>query len=66
VDDELETERSQRLMCEECGCDSDEGAAGWEGHLGTEDDDTETVVFFLPFVRGRVPLVGGLIRARRV
>jgi hypothetical protein len=29
VDDELETERTQVLFCEECGCDSDDEARGW-------------------------------------
>ena len=48
VDDELETERSQVLFCEECGCDSDFHARGWEGHLGLEDDGSESVAFFCP------------------
>jgi len=30
---ELETERTKILFCEECGCDSDTEARGWEGHL---------------------------------
>ena len=48
VDDELETERSQVLFCEECGCDSDDEARGWEGHLAWEDDGSTTVVIFCP------------------
>jgi hypothetical protein len=53
VDDELETERShlqrsQLLFCDECGCDSDAEARGWEGHLAQEEDDTVTVAFFCP------------------
>jgi len=47
VDDELETQRSH-LVCEECGCESDDRAPGWEGHLAIEDDDTESVAFFCP------------------
>jgi hypothetical protein len=48
VDDELETERSQHLVCEECGCESDVFTRGWEGHLGIEDDDSVSLVFFCP------------------
>ena len=48
VDDELETERYQLLFCEECGCDSDDEARGWEGHLAREDDGSMTVVIFSP------------------
>ena len=48
MDDELETERSQLLVCEECGCDSDVLASGWQGHLALEDDDTVRVAFFCP------------------
>ena len=48
MDDELETERIQVLFCEECGCDSDDEARGWEGHLAAEDDGSTTVVIFGP------------------
>jgi hypothetical protein len=48
MDDELETERLQLPVCGACGCDSDGEARGWEGHLGREDDDSVTVVFFCP------------------
>jgi len=48
VDDELETQRSQVLFCEECGCDSDAEARGWEGPLAQEDDGSVTVVIFCP------------------
>jgi hypothetical protein len=48
VDDELETRRSQRLFCEECGCDSDPEARGWEGHLAREEDGSVTLAFFCP------------------
>ena len=34
VDDELETERSQVLVCEECGCESDEEARRLGGAPG--------------------------------
>ena len=44
VDDELDTERSQLLVCEECGCESDDDAHGWEGHLAQEEDGSVTVV----------------------
>jgi hypothetical protein len=33
---------------EECGCDSDDEARGWEGHLAQEDDGTVSVAFFCP------------------
>ena len=48
MDDELDTERLQRLVCEECGCESDLEARGWEGHRALEDDGTESVLFFCP------------------
>jgi hypothetical protein len=48
VDDELGTERSQRLVCEECGCESDVFASASQGHLALEDDDTVWVAFFCP------------------
>ena len=48
VVDELETQRSQVLFCEECGCDSEDEARGWEGHLAREDDGAESVVIFCP------------------
>ena len=48
MDDELGTDRSQHLVCEECRCESDDRAPGWEGHLAIEDDDTESVAFFCP------------------
>jgi hypothetical protein len=48
VDDELETERSQVLFCEECGCESEDEARGWEGHLAQEDDGSVSVVIFCP------------------
>ena len=47
MDDELETKRSQHLVREECGCESDDRAPGWEGHLAQEDDGTESVVCFV-------------------
>jgi hypothetical protein len=48
VDDELEKERTQVLFCEECGCDSDDEARGWEAHLAREDDGSTTVAIFCP------------------
>ena len=48
VDDGLETERSQLLVCEECGCASEDEARGWEGHLAQEDDGSDTVAIFCP------------------
>jgi hypothetical protein len=36
------------VFCEECGCDSDDEARGWEAHLALEDDGTVTVVIFCP------------------
>lgn len=46
--DDLETERSPGLICEECGVESDARAAGWEAHLTLEDDGSEGVAFFCP------------------
>ena len=34
--EDIDTERSTRFVCEECGCDSDAEARGWEGHLAQE------------------------------
>ena len=48
VDDELETQRSQVLFCEECGCESEDEARGWEAHLGLEEDGSMSVVIFCP------------------
>jgi len=31
VDDELETERAELLVCEECGIESEDDARGWRG-----------------------------------
>ena len=53
MDDELETERTQVLVCEECGCDSDDDALGWEAHLGREDDGSTTVAILGPSARWR-------------
>ena len=33
----------QVLFCEECGCDSDNEARGWQAHLACEDDGSTTV-----------------------
>jgi hypothetical protein len=46
--EDVDTERSPRLVCEECGCDSDNGTRGWEGHLAQEEDGSVTVAFFCP------------------
>ena len=39
-------EQSPRLICEECGCESDDRAWSWEAHLGFEEDGTESVAVF--------------------
>jgi hypothetical protein len=36
------------LICEECGCESDDWASGWEGDLAIADDGSESIVFFCP------------------
>ena len=46
--DDLDLQRSSRLICEECSEESDVYARGWEGHLALEDDGTELVLFFCP------------------
>ena len=44
----FETESTRVLDCEECGCDSDDDAHGWTGHLAREEDDSITVAVFCP------------------
>jgi hypothetical protein len=46
--DELETRRGQILFCEECGCESEDDARGWEAHPAREEDGSVTVAFFCP------------------
>jgi len=46
VADDIGTERSHRLTCEECSVESDLRAVGCEGHLALEDDGTTSVAFF--------------------
>jgi hypothetical protein len=48
VDEELETERSLRLICDECGAMSDLRAFGWEALLTHEENESEGVAFFCP------------------
>jgi len=48
VADDVDTERSHRLRCEECAVELDLRAIGWEGHLALEDDGTTSVAFFCP------------------
>jgi hypothetical protein len=40
----------QRLVCRECGCESDEDALGWQAFLSDDprDDDPVVTVVFCP------------------
>jgi hypothetical protein len=48
MDEELETERLNRLTCDECGVWSDHRAVSWEAHLTLGEDGTEGVAFICP------------------
>jgi hypothetical protein len=48
VPEDIDVDHSPRLICEECGCESDDHAWGWEAHLGLDDDGTESVAVFCP------------------
>jgi hypothetical protein len=45
VPEDTDVDQSPRLICDECGCQSDDRALSWEAYLGREGDGTKTAVF---------------------
>lgn len=44
-----EEQATSRLICDECGIESDEGARAWRGYLGIEDfSHHDEVIVFCP------------------
>ena len=44
----IDIKRAPRLICDECGDESDPYACGWEGYLALEEGGSTMVTVFCP------------------